>query len=82
MGKFLTFSMGSNQSTSKMAANGAYNPSDPLLAFITSKLPAGTNFIILFVTVSYVKNPLKEMDHKKARGVDQINTNLIHKLQK
>ena len=22
---------------------------------------------------------LKEMDHKKARGVDQINTNLIHK---
>ena len=57
--------------------DGAYNPSDPLLAFINSKLPAGTNFSIPSVTVSYVKKSLKEMDHKKAR--DQINTNLIHK---
>ena len=59
--------------------DGTYNPSDPLLGFINSKLPAGTNFNIPFVTVSYVKKSLKEMDHKKARGVDQINTNLIHK---
>ena len=56
-----------------------YVPSPQLDAFIKSKLPPDIKFSIPYMTVTSTLKAIRNIDHKKACGVDEIHSLLLKK---
>ena len=57
-----------------------YVPSPQLDAFVKSKLPPDTQFSIPYMTVTSTLKAIRNIDHKKACGVDEIHSLLLKKI--